>query len=64
MVVDGLSVVAAVEACYIMAKELYKYVERMIRFGQEVRTTIRCSINLSNFSKRRKSGSTRMTEAI
>jgi hypothetical protein len=36
MVVDGLSVVAAVEACYTMAKELYKYIERMRRFGQEV----------------------------
>jgi hypothetical protein len=36
MVVDGLSVVAAVEACYTMAKELYKYIERMVRWKVEV----------------------------
>jgi hypothetical protein len=34
--VDPISVVAAVDACYSIAKEIYKYVERFVRFEAEV----------------------------
>jgi hypothetical protein len=34
--VDPISVVAAVDACYSIAKEIYKYVERFVRFKAEV----------------------------
>lgn len=67
--VGPISVVAAVDACYSIAKEIYKYVERFVRFEAEVgdlnlrfETTIQSSAGSWTFSERRKYRSMKTTE--